>query len=97
MKTSTSSLDKKIEELCEAIPSGILKYFYLLCALAGTFVSVGIIAGIVFAFSSSRFGRPKPLSVLSALAFIIFVVWATREMFRAFKDARPTSEPTTPS
>ncbi|MGC1106450.1 MAG: hypothetical protein WA876_07920 [Candidatus Acidiferrales bacterium] len=95
MKTSTSPLDKKIEEWFDAIPSGVQKYFFLLSFVAGIFVSGVLTAAIVFALYTRRSGNPNSLAgCLSALAFLGFVIWATREMFRAFRNIGCTGDRT---
>lgn len=84
-----SSLDKKIEEKfeewCDAIPPRTLKYFYLFPFFAGIFVSIGLTSLIVFALYTRLF--LKHLASLPIfLLFLGFTMWATREMYIAFRD-----------
>lgn len=93
MKTPTASLDKKLEELADAIPPRVLKYFYLLSFIAGIFVSTILTAVIVFELYTGRSWKPNFLvGCLSALAFLAFVIWVTREMFRAFRGVARTGD-----
>lgn len=91
MKTSTASVDKKLEELADAIPPRVLKYFYLLSFVAGAICSLLWTAGLILIVATHRSWVTlfRGSESLFALAFFI---WATREMFRAFRDVTSTGD-----
>lgn len=84
MKKMTRSLDEKLEAWFEAIPPVIQKYFFLLSFVAGLTCLLLSAAGIIFVIIDGRIQR-KVEGVVWGLAAFVFFVWATREMFHAFK------------
>src|SRR5690348_6404660 len=83
-------LDKKVERWFEAISAThpkALKYFYLFSFFVGIFASIGLTSLIVLAAYTLFF--LKHLALLPFLLFLLgFIMWATREMYIAFRDAR---------
>ena len=83
-------LDKKIERWFEAISTTspkTLKYFYLFPFFAGIFSSLGLTSMIVFALYTGLAVRHLA-SLAIFLSIFAFIMWATREMYIAFRDAR---------
>lgn len=86
----TPWLDKKIERWLEAIsatPPKTLKYFYLFSFFAGIASSIGLTSMIGFALYTGL--AVKHLASMPVFLFILgFIMWATREMYNAFREAK---------
>jgi hypothetical protein len=61
-----------------------MKWFFLVCFVAGVFCCLFYTAMIVFAVVTSRL-MGMGVSGLAFVAGLPFLVWGTREMFRSFK------------
>ncbi|MGH9781328.1 MAG: hypothetical protein ACRD33_05855, partial [Candidatus Acidiferrales bacterium] len=77
MKTTTTSLDKKMEAWFDAIPPTILRYFFLLSLVAGVICSLLTIAGIALIVFTRR-SWMTPFRGLESLMVLALFIWATR-------------------
>jgi hypothetical protein len=61
-----------------------MKWFFLVSFVAGLIGSVFMAGLIIFVIATSRF-RGMGIRGLALVASLVFLIWAAREMFRAFK------------
>ena len=64
-----------------------MKWFFLVCFVAGIFCCLFYTAAIVFEIVTSRLAG-MGIRGLVFVAGLPFLLWATREMFRSFRSTR---------